>query len=76
MSNKVDMDTFDGSNLSVYDGKGQSSIASSNRDSVAPQILHKGEIQIMEIGEGLRSHSEFVTIHFSDETWKGKITKD
>lgn len=76
LSSKVDLDTFDGSNLSVYDGKGQSSITSSNRDSVTPNKLHKGETQVMEIGEGLRNKSSQVTVHFSNETWKGAITND
>ena len=74
LSNKISLDDFDGSNLSVYDSKGQSSIASSNRDSVTPEELHRGETQIMKIGVGLRSKSSKVTIHFGDETWKGNVS--
>lgn len=76
LSNKINLSDFDGSNLSVYDSKGQSSIASSNRDSVTPDELHKGETQVMKIGVGLRAKSSKVTIHFGDETWKGKITNE
>lgn len=73
ISNKVDLDAFDGSNVSVYDSKGQSSITSSNRDSVTPKELHKGETQVMKIGVGLRAKSSKVTIHYGDDTWRGKI---
>lgn len=75
ISNKVNLNDFDGSNLAIYDSKHQSSIASSNRDSVTPKYLHKGEIQVMEIGEGLRTQSSNVTIHFANETWKGPVLK-
>lgn len=73
ISNKVDLDAFDGSNVSVYDSKDQSSITSSNRDSVTPKELHKGETQVMKIGVGLRTKSSKVTIHYGDDTWKGKV---
>lgn len=76
LSNKIDLDAFDGSNLALYDSKGQSSIGSSNRDTVAPKELHKGETQVMEIGEGMRNKSSKVTIHYGNETWKGKISQD
>ena len=73
ISNKVDLNAFDGSNVSVYDSKGQSSITSSNRDSVTPKELHKGETQVMKIGVGLRTKSSKITIHYGDDTWKGKV---
>lgn len=74
VSNKINLDAFDGSNLSLYDSKGQSSVPSSNRESVTPNQLHKGETQVMKMGFGLRAKSSKVTIHYGDETWKGKIT--
>ena len=73
ISKKVDLNAFDGSNVSVYDSKGQSSITSSNRDSVTPKELHKGETQVMKIGVGLRTKSSKITIHYGDDTWKGKV---
>ena len=73
ISNKVDLNAFDGSNVSVYDSKGQSSITSSNRDSDTPKELHKGETQVMKIGVGLRTKSSKITIHYGDDTWKGKV---
>ena len=73
ISNKVDLNAFDGSNVSVYDSKGQISITSSNRDSVTPKELHKGETQVMKIGVGLRTKSSKITIHYGDDTWKGKV---
>lgn len=76
ISNKVNLDAFDGSNVSVYDSKGQSSITSSNRDSVTPKELHKDETQVMKIGVGLRTKSSNVTIHYGDDTWKGKVADD
>lgn len=75
LSKKVNLDDFDGYNLHLYDGKGESSIASSNRDADAPEHLYKGDTQVMEIGEGLRNNSNHVTIHFAGQTWKGNITK-
>lgn len=75
LSKKVNLDDFDGYNLHLYDGKGESSIASSNRDTDTPEHLYKGDTQVMEIGEGLRNNSNRVTIHFAGQTWKGSITK-
>jgi hypothetical protein len=76
LSNKVSIDDFDGGELSLFDNKHESSIVSSNRDgNYSTNDLHKGETQDMRIGFGMKHKGSTVTIHFANQTWKGKISQ-
>ena len=73
LSNNIDPSTFDGSNLKLMDSKKETGIVSSNRDSIAPDKINKGESVNMSIGVGFYNAGSKAYIGVGNELWSGDL---
>lgn len=73
LSNDIDLDQFDGSELKVLDSKKESGVMSSNRDSGTPDKLSKGETANLRIGVGFYHNGNTATVGMGNEEWTGTI---
>lgn len=73
LSNNVNLDQFDGSELKVLDSKKESGVMSSNRDSGTPDKLSKGETANLRIGVGFHHNGDTATVGMGNEEWTGTV---
>lgn len=69
----IDLNQFDGSELSIADATGEIGTQSSNRDSGVPKTLAQGQSITLHIGAGFKNKGNTATVKFSGNTWSGNI---
>ena len=71
---EINLDQFDGSELSIADSTGEIGTQSSNRDNGTPKNLAQGQSITLRIGVGFKNKGNTATVQFSGNTWSGNIS--
>lgn len=75
LSDNVSADDFDGSNLKLLDSQKSTGIVSSNRNSVTPDTINKGETVNYQIGVGYYHTGDKAYIGIGNQQWSGKLNQ-
>lgn len=75
LSDNVLSDDFDGSNLKLLDSQKSTGIVSSNRNSVTPDTINKGETVNYQIGVGYYHTGDKAYIGIGNQQWSGKLNQ-
>lgn len=71
---EINLDQFDGSELSIADSTGEIGTQSSNRDNGTPKNLAQGQSITLRIGVGFKNKGNTAIVQFSGNTWSGNIS--
>ncbi|WP_396427431.1 hypothetical protein [Limosilactobacillus fermentum] len=75
LSDNVSANDFDGTNLKLLDSQKSTGIVSSNRSSVTPDTINKGETVNYQIGVGYYHTGDKAYIGIDNQMWSGKLSE-